>query len=55
MAKINGQQRMVVKKRIKEAYEQADGELRPGTPEYRDLMHNVDSQVRTVLEDCRSD
>jgi len=55
MAKINGQQRMIVKKRIKEAYERADGELRPGTPEYNDLMHNVCSQVQTVLEDCRSD
>lgn len=48
---IGGIRRMVVKSAIKEHAEEVDGDLQPGSPEYRDLMHNVEAQVQTVLEE----
>lgn len=43
----------IVKKAIREALDEADGELRPGTAEYADLMQNVENQVQAVLEEER--
>lgn len=52
---INGVPKYVVKKRIREAYERAQGELRPGTGKYADLMNTIEGQVQTVLEEERGE
>lgn len=43
----------IVFERVREAERRCDGELRPGTPEYNDLMANIEGQVQRVLEDER--
>jgi len=43
---------MVVKKAIRESAEHHDGDVRPGTEAYADLMQNVEHQVQAVLEEC---
>lgn len=45
----------IVFKAIREAEQNADGELRPGTPEYNNLMANIEGQVQRVLEDERGE
>jgi len=41
--------------RIREEERNADGELRPGTPEYNDLMGNIEGQAQRVLKDEREE
>lgn len=43
----------IVMKTVREFYEEADGGVRPGTPEYADLMQNVEYQVQAVLREER--
>jgi hypothetical protein len=52
MSRINGAKKMVVKKAIRESAEHHDGDVRPGTEAYADLMQNVEHQVQAVLEEC---
>ena len=40
----------IVKKAIRQSLKEADGDLQPGTPEYSDLMQNIEGQVQRVLE-----
>ena len=40
----------IVKKAVRESLEQSETDLRPGTPEYNDLMANIEGQVQRVLE-----
>lgn len=49
--RINGVRKMVVKKAIRESVEHKDSPVSPGTPQYADLMQNVEGQVQTVLEE----
>lgn len=44
------QKRLIVKKRIREMAESAD-DLSPNSPEYQDIMANVEGQVQKVLEE----
>jgi hypothetical protein len=56
MGPINeNEPKYIVIKAIREAEKRADGELRPGTSEYNDLMANVEGQVQRVLEDERGE
>lgn len=48
---INGARKMIVKSAIKDYIEQTEGDFRPGTPEYDDLMQNVENQVQAILEE----
>ena len=42
---------MIVKKAIRQSANDMDGDVTPGTPEYNELMHNVEAQVQSVLEE----
>lgn len=56
MGPINeNEPKYIVFKAIREAERDADGELRPGTAEYNDLMANIEGQVQRVLEDERGE
>lgn len=56
MGPINeNETKYIVMERIREAEQRADGQLRPGTPEYSDLMANIEGQVQRVLEDERGE
>ena len=46
----SAEQKYIVKKAVRQSLEDADGDLRPGTPEYADLMQNIEGQVQRVLE-----
>lgn len=47
---IEGARRMVVKAAIHE-YAEQNGPIEPGTPEYSDLMQNVENQVQASLQE----
>ena len=44
---------MVVKSAIKASIKNVDDNVRPGTPEYDDLMQNIENQVQSVLKEER--
>ena len=46
----NAERKYIVKKAVRQELEEADGDLRPGTPEYADLMQNIEGQVQRVIE-----
>lgn len=41
----------VIKKRVRAMADAADGPIEPGSPEYRDIMQNIENDVQLVLEE----
>lgn len=48
---IDGVRKMIVKSAIEDYVNRQDNPVVPGTPEYADLMQNVENQVQSVLKD----
>jgi len=46
----NAERKYIVKKAVRQSLAESDTDLRPGTPEYADLMQRIEGQVQRVLE-----